>query len=72
MYKISKQNLENFKSIPEYEKYGISTDGQIYSYHTRKLLRQDIERFRKNKTYISVGLRKDGILSMSMINYKNI
>ncbi len=51
--------LEDFKQIPGYENYLISKEGKIYSKKSRKLLKQNIERFKNFGRYIEIGLRKD-------------
>ena len=51
------QSLEEMRDIPEYEGlYAATTDGQIYSYRSKKYLKPWIN----NSGYLQVGLCKDG------------
>jgi hypothetical protein len=53
-------DLTKFKYIPNFGNYMISEEGFIYSTVAKRLLKINLERFKKYKIYISVSLRCNG------------
>lgn len=55
------QNLRDFKSIPGFEEYLISTDGEIYSKKTQKLLKPSSNKLTKQTYRVSLYLNGKGL-----------